>query len=98
MEHYFWEVSDESMLYPSEHAPIPYFLLHREGSVPQAKFVLVCDAPSDVAELMRLQECAEREYCEITGMWARQIADPIDGGRIGFDVVFASELKDSRKP
>lgn len=93
-----WEVYDSSMLYPENSDPIPYFIFSkRSENVEQVKMVLCIDAPARVPDLQTIRELADLEYSQITGMWAGQLVDAIDGGRLTFDLVFANELIDQRK-
>ena len=92
-----WETFDESMLYPEGKDAISYLILRLDGTPEQIKMILFCSAPESTPELQALRELADQEYSDITGCWAGQLANMIDGGRITFDLVFANELIDSRK-
>lgn len=92
-----WDLYDHSMLYLDLGA-IPYFIFSkRENNVEQVKMILCVDAPTDTPDLQSLREIAELEYSQVSGMWAGQLVDAIDGGRMTFDLVFADELIDARK-
>jgi len=91
-----WESLDESMIYPTGHAAIPYTLWLRSGAVNEYKMILWCDAPKDAQELEAVRWLAEAEFTSVMGMWSGEVAQLMDAGRIVFDLMFADELIDAR--
>lgn len=92
-----WKKFDESMLYPTGQDAIPYFILYREGEVREYKMVLGVDRPATFGETYAIRILADEEFEAITGMWAGELADLMDSGRMRFDLVFANDLIDIRK-
>lgn len=72
-----WESLDESMIYPNNRVPIPYFIWVKRWSVSAYKMVLGIDAPKRPGQLQALVQWGRVQLCRqpLCGPHRRDLAE-----------------------